>query len=45
MREEQLGLQARGVDVFLGEEIGAFLNGFKDGHSGKAKGGRRKAKG
>ena len=32
MREEQLRLQARRLDVFFGEKFGAFLNRFEDGH-------------
>jgi hypothetical protein len=32
MREEQFGLQARGLDIFFGEKFRAFLNRFEDGH-------------
>lgn len=38
MGEEQLGLQARGLDAFFGEEIGAFLDGFEDGHGSRLRG-------
>jgi hypothetical protein len=45
MRQQQLGLQARGFHTFLRKEIGAFLNSFEDGHGQKPKRSRLKAKG
>jgi len=45
MSEEKFGLQARGVEVFLREKIGAFLDGFEDGHGGKARKARLRDKG
>src|SRR6185437_6540069 len=32
VREEQFGLQSRGLDIFFCQELGAFLNALKDGH-------------
>ena len=32
MGEEEFRLQARGLDIFFAEEIGAFLDRFEDGH-------------
>jgi len=37
MRQEEFGLQARGLDIFLREKISAFLDGFEDGHGWEAR--------
>jgi len=38
VRQQKLGLQAGGFDVFFRQKFGAALNGFENGHGRKIRG-------